>query len=204
MKKYIIIAIFLLLITSNGLAQSSFDYFDNTYWSIDTYGTWDGSEWDSSSSGPLNLVYLDVSAGGWESGFRPSYIKATFTGASTVGVVIEDSNSNIISYAGSSSNTSGSFVMIGFVGYDIAQLRFLSFSEFSITNIQFYGDSMGKVISYNAGGISITAGGTVAVTGDDVNPGTPPDPGDYTVVLRNNGAEVNRNSGEQVLRNESP
>lgn len=55
-------------------------YFDDTYWvPLDgTSGTWNGTQWVPYHSKATYILQLNP-LGGWEVGFRPSYVRITFT-----------------------------------------------------------------------------------------------------------------------------
>lgn len=69
------------------------DRVATSYWDTPTYGTWDGSEWDSETLGPLELIDLTVApvASGVESPwdyYRPNYVRVTFTKDGGTGPII--------------------------------------------------------------------------------------------------------------------
>ena len=102
-------------------------YFDNTFWALwdafpdFIYGSWDGSKWVAEATGRDYQVKLRINGlpPNWATLFRPSQIKLTFTGASTVTISAQSKGST----------------------YEISQLRLThktAGDTFTISDIQFH------------------------------------------------------------------
>jgi len=105
-------------------------HFDNTQWGPLSSTTWTGSSWSSSGFEILLVTFV-----GWASGYRPTKVRASFTGPATADLRLYDSSLNII--ASNASYVSGAEENITFVGNDI--LRFgLGYGAMTCTNIEFF------------------------------------------------------------------
>lgn len=140
------------------------DRTDNTYWDPNTYGTWDGSEWDAGYTGLGYDIRLDIK-GTWGTSYRPSYISITYTGGGGLaGVSLYDTSTNEI--ASQVPYTSGNLIPITFVGNDIDSLLILSpIATLSVQSIDFY-DAQALRIIDEGGHITDSNGYDIIFTSD--------------------------------------
>jgi hypothetical protein len=128
------------------IPPSWFAHFDNSDWEIDTQGSWDAgnSEWDSQYWPPGIEILSITEIGSWASGYKPTKIRITFTGATDTAFSLKDISSNVICSKGSGidlSYTSGEEIECDFGSGqgDIYRLEVQAGqgADFSVTNIEF-------------------------------------------------------------------
>jgi hypothetical protein len=110
------------------------EYFDNTHWTVNI-GSWGGSYYNDDFY-DLDLDVLGI----WAQGYRPTKIRAYFSGGSTTGTLtLKDSVGATIA-SGAVDGFDGVGVDITFAGNDIENL-FIHFTgeNVMITAIEFYG-----------------------------------------------------------------
>ena len=118
-------------------------YFDDTYWNIDTDGTWDvgNQEWDSAAPDGENDILLNlIELGTWVNGFRPTKLRITHDASPPLSFVrLWDIGRNL--QIGSANNyVSGAEITLTFGAADIQYLDFQQASDesaYSVTNIEF-------------------------------------------------------------------
>jgi len=102
-------------------------------WSAGPGFSWTGSQWEASLGIPSGL-----SATGWESGYRPTKMRITFSGSiSEIG--LKDLNDDTIAI--DSSPVSLEEITITFGSFDINDLTISYSGSIAITNIEFYSTS---------------------------------------------------------------
>ena len=113
-------------------------HFDNSDWEISSLGTWDTDHWDSELFGSDYWVLLgDI--GTWASAYRPTKIRVTFTGQTTLVLTLADGLGGETDLVSDEAATSGEEFEITWGEGDIATLNFQTDAgNFVITNIEFY------------------------------------------------------------------
>ncbi len=111
--------------------------YDDTYWEIDTGGTWDGSKWVADNLLMSLVIKLNS---GWQMGFRPNLLRITGNvgGAGTVSMF--DTNGQLITSmpAGQGEQTT----ILDFTNVqDIKGLNLFGYTD--VTNIEFEGGVLG-------------------------------------------------------------
>jgi hypothetical protein len=110
---------------------------DTTYWEAATYGSWSGTAWNSGTFDGHPFIQIS-NASTWNIGYRPKYIKITFTGTTTI-------NFNLQSLDGMeevtvTGMTSGQVVTSPFSDYDMFLLTIsgpIPEQAFQVTKIEF-------------------------------------------------------------------
>jgi len=130
-------------------------YFDNTYWTPDTYGTWTGSGWLATIEPNEYIVQLEP-LGGWEVGFRPTKMRLTWTeGQDPISLVrLRDTDGNFIVNLTSYSYNMGDDITINWQGFDIDYIYVSAYPNvsFTLTSIGFYDEAVTSTtgISYDS------------------------------------------------------
>jgi hypothetical protein len=110
---------------------------DDTKW-VANSGTWDGVKWSSGSG------YFDLDAiGTWATGFRPTNMRVSFTGGSTISYTLYDAFSSAITNPAGVANgvaINPPLPLIYTTGTDITNIALQASSPpGTITDIEFYG-----------------------------------------------------------------
>lgn len=198
MKKLIPILIILFL---SPIAQAE-EVFTDSYWEIydapNDYGSWDSenSEWDSETA----LVYLKPK-GNWEIDYRPYWIEVEFSGIAELWIIIFDTNNNVIA---SKTISSSEKMKMGFVGYDIDRVYFISGVAFSVTNIEFFPETLGPALQSGTTILAYSAGGPI-VKGSVLKPADVPPAEDYYFYINIDDDGVWKFLDDQLMKTlESP
>jgi len=107
------------------------NYFDNTYWSTSGLNNeWDGTKWQlyvvQNGSQQRSLAV----SGTWYQDFRPGYIAVDYTGVALDGLMLWDSDQNVIAGAVDSGYESGTELAITFGSLNIGWLTFVMPPEY--------------------------------------------------------------------------
>jgi len=102
------------------------EIFTNAYWKDDVdylggHFTWSGTEWEQLSS-PYTGQLVPASAIGWHTGYRPDYMRITYSGPSTIRVRLKDEDG--LSIADELTYSSGEIIELNWNDTDLAELEF--------------------------------------------------------------------------------
>ena len=102
------------------------EIFTNAFWKDDvtylgSHFTWTGTEWEQLSS-PYTGQLVPVSPVGWHTGYRPEYMRISYTGPSTIRVRLKDEDG--LSIVDELSYSSGDIMTLYWNTTDLAELEF--------------------------------------------------------------------------------
>ena len=115
------------------MAEWESHYDDADFFANSSYGGyWDTDHW---VAGGEEETFL-MENGSWSTGYRPTQMRITFTGAAsiTIGVYLKNSSLNV----SDTGYTSGEIKFINFTASDLSYIRIITGDAISITNIEWY------------------------------------------------------------------
>lgn len=119
--------------------------FDNTDWEpgpVTPGGSWNVDHWDARYE-PLSDYFVNLEPlSGWETDYRPTKIRVTYTGGQTQRLILRDNNNNYLINTGFNGYSSGTEITIPWDSYDIQYIEIYNTdsNDFDITNIEFLED----------------------------------------------------------------
>ena len=115
------------------MAEWESHYDDSDFYANASYGGyWDTDHWVAGGEEDTFLM----ENGSWSTGYRPTQMRITFTGAAsiTIGVYLKNSSLNV----SDTGYTSGEIKYINFTASDLSYIRIITGNAISITNIEWY------------------------------------------------------------------